>query len=131
MLIISCPVIQCALRKFTRPDLFNVFINNLLYILPSKCTVAYVNDVTLVCSGNICTILTYMQSLLDTCYVWASSHRLKLNISKCFATYMPAATRVMSRDDLHLSQLTIDASPISRLDDKKILGHLHYDSKLI
>ena len=74
------------------------------------------------CSGNICAILTHTQSLLDTCYVLASSRRLKLSISKCFAMYVPAATCATPRDDLHLYQLTIDASPISWLDEMRILG---------
>ena len=85
-------------------------------------TVACVDDVTLVCSDKICTVLTHMQSLLDTCYVWASSHRLKLDISKCFALYVPAATHAKLRDDLHLSQLAINASPMSWVHEMKILG---------
>ena len=104
------------------PVLFNLYINSLLYIPPSECTVAYADDVTLVCSGNICTILMHMRSLLDTCYVWASFRRLKLNVSKFFAVYVPTATRATPRDNLHISQLTLDTSPISWLDEMKILG---------
>ena len=44
------------------------------------------------------------------------------NISKCFAMYVPAARHATPRDDFQLSQLTIDASSISLMDEMKILG---------
>ena len=36
--------------------------------------------------------------------------------------YVPAATSATPCDDLHLSQLTIDASPVSWMNEMKILG---------
>ena len=53
--------------------LFNVYINGLFHTLPSECTIAYANDVTLVSLSNICTILK--GSFSDFYNVHITNHR--------------------------------------------------------
>jgi hypothetical protein len=103
------------------PVLFNLYINSLLHLLPKDRAVAYADDITLVCSGSVTAIITQMQSTLDTVYEWALVHKLKLNISKCFAMYVRAASRSSVPDGSQRS-LMINGSQISWVDETKILG---------
>ena len=82
---------------------------------------AYADDVTLVCSGNLNDAMLRMQSLLDTVYAWSVAHRLKLNISKCFAMLVPKSARSVPIDR-SLLFLYIDGNPISWSEELKILG---------
>ena len=43
------------------PLLFNLYINSLLNLLPCDCMVAYADNITLVCSGDVKAIMTQMQ----------------------------------------------------------------------
>ena len=68
------------------PILFNIFINQLLKLLPCDSAVAYADDNTLVCSSDsIAFVQQSMQILLDFVREWSLSLQLSINISKCFA----------------------------------------------
>ena len=103
------------------PLLFNLYINSLLNLLPRDCAVAYADDITLVCSGDVKAIMTQMQFLLDSIYAWAVAHKLRLNVGKYYAMFMSSATRA-NIADLILSSLLINGDSISWTEQVKILG---------
>ena len=94
-------------RELACPITIQLYINSLLNLLPCDCAVAYADDITLVCSGDIKAILTQMQFLLDSVYAWVVVHKLGLNVGKCYAMFMSSAART-NIADLILSSLLIN-----------------------
>ena len=65
------------------PLRYNLYINSLLNLLSHDYAVAYADDITFVCSGDVKAIITKMQILLDSVYTWAVAHKLRLNVGTC------------------------------------------------
>ena len=104
------------------PLLFNLYINSLLNLLPRDCAVTYVDDITLVCSGDVKAIMTQMQFLLDSVFAWVGLHKLRLNVSKCYAMFMSSAACTNIADQI-LPSLLINNDSISWTEQQvKTLG---------
>ena len=76
------------------PLLFNIYIESLLTRQLDSCTIAYVDDVTLVCSHkNMFHALADMQALLCIVGGWAADARLVVNVKKCALLCIPYACK--------------------------------------
>ena len=67
---------------------------------------------------SIASVQQSMQTLLDCVRKWSLSHRLSINVSKCFALYI-SGTRTTYSGNL---PLYTDGKPISVVDKLEILG---------
>ena len=88
--------------------------------MPRDCAVAYADDIILVCCGDVKAIMTQMQFLLDSEYAWAVAHKLRLNVSLCYAMFISSAART-NIADMILSSLLINGDSISWTEQVKIL----------
>ena len=86
--------VGCAQGTGLGPQLFNIYIDDLLQSLPEESCVAYADDVTLVATGkSFDDARKKLQTQIDNTSAWAANNCLKLNHSKCNVMFISANVR--------------------------------------
>ncbi len=76
------------------PQLFNIYINDLLTTLPKEGSVCYADDLTLIGKGDTAVeALHDLQTLVDKVSAWSHANMLTLNAKKCSVMIVSAKLR--------------------------------------
>ena len=103
------------------PQLFNVYINDLLRSLPTDGCIAYADDLTLIGKGSLPDeSRNSLQSLLDIVTAWSLNNSLSLNVSKCSCMLISAKLR--SKLPVFTQPVVIDKEQLTVVRQMIILG---------
>ena len=76
------------------PQLFTIYIDNLIKRLPSDGCIVYADNVTLIGKGKTADeARRNRQDMLDIVAIWSHENSLTLNISKCHVMFISAKIR--------------------------------------
>ena len=94
------------------PQLFNIFINDLLCTLPADGCIAYADDITLIGKGSSPEdARKSLQSLIDIVTAWSRDNSLSLNISKCSCMFI--SSKLRSKLPVSVSPVVINDQPLA------------------
>ena len=112
--------VGCAQGTGLGPQLFNIYIDDLLQSLPDESCVAYADDVTLVATGkSFDDARKKLQTQIDNASAWAANNCLKLNHSKSNIMFISAKVR---KSNASLPPILLYGRPLSVAEQITVLG---------
>ena len=103
------------------PQLFNIYVNDLLRTLPADGCIAYADDITLIGKGSSPEdARKSLQSLIDIVTTWSHDNSLLLNISKCSSMFI--SSKLRSKSPVSVSPVVINDQSVAVVTEMTILG---------
>jgi Reverse transcriptase (RNA-dependent DNA polymerase) len=103
------------------PQLFNIYVNDLLLQLPPEGCVAYADDITLIGTGNTAEdARNAVQQIVNIVANWSHANCLSLNTAKCNIMYISPMVR--QKKTVTVQSIMLNGNELSIVERMTILG---------